>query len=102
MPCGCTGGPGARTAMLRLALHSARVRAEWVNIWEEPAAAAAVRQHRRQRDRPTVAVGATAMVNPPPRQVIATVRASSVPAKGRRYASWFARGASFLRRRSLR
>jgi hypothetical protein len=29
--------------MLRLGLRSARVAAEWVNIWEEPAAAAQVR-----------------------------------------------------------
>lgn len=52
-------------AMLRLGLRSARVRAEWVNIWEDTAAAARVRAITGGDETvPTVVVGAQAIVNP--------------------------------------
>jgi hypothetical protein len=62
--------------MLRLGMRRARVTAEWVNIWEDRAAAAAVRQITGGDETvPTVVVGTTAMVNPSARQVLAAARA---------------------------
>jgi glutaredoxin len=64
-------------AMLRLGLRSARVSADWVNIWEDRSGAAVVRRITGGDETvPTVVVGATAMVNPSARQVLAAVRAS--------------------------
>ncbi len=69
---------------------------------EKPAAAAAVRAITGGDETvPTVVVGTTAIVNPSACQVIAAVPASS-PGEGRPPMSWFARGARFHRRRSLR
>ncbi len=109
-----TGTPGALRvfwrpgcpycAMLRLGLGRARVRAEWINIWEDPAAAARVRDITGGHETvPTVVVGTRAMVNPSARQVIAAVRArqpGTLPAQETRPASsWLARAAGFVRRR---
>ena len=89
--------------MLRLRLRGARIRAEWVNIWEDQAAAARVRAITGGDETvPTVVVGARAMVNPPARQVIAAVRAGQpgvVPAARARPASRLARAAGRLTRR---
>ena len=91
-------------AMLRLGLGRARVRAEWINIWEDPSAAARVRDITGGHETvPTVVVGTRAMVNPSARQVIAAVRArqpGTFPAQETRTASsWLARAAGFHRRR---
>jgi mycoredoxin len=89
--------------MLRLGLRGARVRAEWINIWDDQAAAARVRDITGGDETvPTVVVGTRAMVNPSPRQVVAAVRAAqpgTLPAERTRPASWPARAAGFLRRR---
>jgi mycoredoxin len=80
--------------MLRLGLRSARVPATWVNIWEDRAAAAAVREITGGDETvPTVVVGTRAMVNPPARQVAAAIRDEQpgVPSPaGTRAASWLA------------
>jgi hypothetical protein len=57
-------------------LRAGRVPAEWVNIWEDATAAAALREITGGDETvPTVVAGGTAMVNPSARQVIAAVRA---------------------------
>jgi glutaredoxin len=92
--------------MLRLGLRRARVRAEWINIWDDPAAAAAVRDITGWDETvPTVVVGTQAMVASSARQVIAAVRAGQpgvLPAQGIRPASGLAQAAGFLTRRSPR
>lgn len=63
-------------AMLRLGLRIARVRAEWVNIWEDQTAAARLRAITGGDETvPTVILGGQAMINPSARQVIAAARA---------------------------
>jgi mycoredoxin len=93
-------------AMLRLGLRSARVRSEWVNIWEDGAAAARVRAITGGDETiPTVVVGTKTTVNPSARQVIAAVRAGQagiVSADGTHPASWMARAADLLARREPR
>lgn len=90
-------------AMLRLGLRRSRLPVEEINIWEDPAAAAAVRAITGGDETvPTVVVGTTAMVNPSARQVIAAVRAELPgigPAAGAHPASWLARVAGLLTRR---
>jgi mycoredoxin len=90
-------------AMLRLGLRGARVRAEWINIWDDQAAAARVRSITGGDETiQTVVVGTRAMVNPSPRQVAVAVRAGqpgTVPAERTRHASRLVRAAGFLRRR---
>jgi hypothetical protein len=92
--------------MLRLGLRSARVPAEWVNIWDDQAAAARVRAITGGDETvPTVLVGATAMVNPSARQVIAAARADQPgtgTAEGDQSASWPGRAARLLAFRRLR
>jgi mycoredoxin len=67
-------------AMLRLGLRGARVPVEWVNIWEDSAAAARVRAITGGDETvPIVVVGTQAMVNPSARQVIAAVRDARPP-----------------------
>jgi mycoredoxin len=90
-----TGTPGAvrvywrpgcpYCAMLRLGLRGARVQAEWINIWDDQAAAARVRAITGGDETvPTVVVGTRAMVNPSPRQVVAAMRTGSpVPSRQR-------------------
>src|SRR5215470_8085225 len=89
-------------AMLRLGLRGARVPAEWVNIWEDSAAAARVRAITGGDEAvPTVEVGARAMVNPSARQVIAAIgdgQPGARPPAGTRAASWLARVAGFVSR----
>lgn len=92
--------------MLRLGLRSGRVIAEWVNIWEDRSAAAAVREITGGDETvPTVVVGTKAMVNPSARQVIAAARAAKLdlvhPAGAQRLL-WRARAAAFLSRRTRR
>jgi mycoredoxin len=86
--------------MLRLALRRARVRAEWINIWDDPAAAAEVRNITGGDETvPTVVVGTRAMVNSSARQVIGAVRAGQpgvLPAKGIRPGPRLAQAAGFL------
>jgi mycoredoxin len=86
--------------MLRLGLHRSRLPVEEINIWEDPAAAAAVRAITGGDETvPTVVVGAKAMVNPSARQVIAAVRAELPgisPAAGAQPASWLARVRALL------
>ena len=93
-------------AMLRLGLRGARVRAEWINIWDDQDAAARVRAITGGPETvPTVVVGTKAMVNPSARQVIAAVRAGqpgTLPAEGTRPASCLARAGGLLRRRRPR
>lgn len=86
--------------VLRLGLRGARVRAEWVNIWDDRAAAARVRAITGGDETvPTVVVGTRSLVNPSARQVIAAVRAGqpgALPVRGTRPASWLVRAAGFL------
>ena len=86
--------------MLRLRLRSAGVPAEWVNIWEDQAAAATVRDITGGDETvPTVVVGTKAMVNPSALQVIAAVRDGRpgiIPAAGAQPASWLARAFGLL------
>ncbi len=90
-------------AMLRLGLRSSRIPADWVNIWKDRAAAAAVRAITGGDETvPTVVVGTRAMVNPSARQVIAAVRAGQpgvIPAARARPSSWLAGAADRLTRR---
>ena len=90
-------------ATLRLGLRGARMPAEWVNIWEDRAAAARVRAITGGDEIvPTVVVGTRAMVNPSARQVIAAVRKGQPgtrPTEGTRAAVRLARLAGFLSRR---
>jgi len=92
--------------MLRLGLRRARVRAEWINIWDDPAAAAEVRDLTGGDETfPAVVVGIQAMVNSSARQVIAAVRAGQpgvLPGQGIRRASRLAQAAGFLTRRKPR
>ena len=89
--------------MLRLGLRSARVRADWVNIWEDTAAAARVRAITGGDETvPTIVVGAQAMVNPPSRQVVAAIRAGQTRAgraSSAHPAARLARAVSVLTRR---
>ena len=89
-------------AMLRLGLRGARVPAEWVNIWEDGAAAARVRVITGGDETvPTVEVGTRAMVNPSARQVAAAVR-DGQPGVSRQAgtgaASWLVCVAGFISR----
>lgn len=62
-------------ARLRLKLRAVRLNAEWINIWEDDAAAAAVRAITGGDETvPTVVAGGRAMVNPSARQIIEAVR----------------------------
>jgi hypothetical protein len=92
--------------MLRLGLRRARVRAEWINIWDDPAAAAEVRDITGGDETvPTVVVGTQAMVNSSAQQVIAAVRAGQpgvLPAQGIRLASRLGQAAGVLTRRRPR
>lgn len=89
-------------AMLRVGLRGARVPAEWVNIWEDRAAAARLRALTGGDEIvPTVVVGTKAMVNPSARQVAAAVREAQPGAPrsaGTRAAPWLARVAEFVTR----
>jgi hypothetical protein len=88
--------------MLRLGLRGARVPAEWVNIWEDRAAAARVRAITGGDETvPTVVVGTRAMVNPSARQVIAAVgdgQPGTRPSAGTRAAALLARMAGLFGR----
>jgi mycoredoxin len=90
-------------AMLRLGLRRSRLPVEEINLWEDRAAATAVRAITGGDETvPTVVAGTKAMVNPSARQVIAAVRAELpgiVPAAGAQPASWLARVAGLLTRR---
>jgi mycoredoxin len=92
--------------MLRLGLHRARLPVEEINIWDDPAAAAQVRDITGGYETvPTVVVGTQAMVNPSARQVVAAVRAGHpgiLPPGRTRPASWLARAAGLLTRRRPR
>jgi len=89
-------------AMLRLGLRGARVPAEWVNIWEDAAAAARVRAITGGDEIvPTVVVGTSAMVNPSAGQVVAAIREAhpgALPPAGGRVASWLTRMAGLASR----
>ena len=91
-------------AMLRLGLRRSGVRAEWVNIWDDPAAAARVRAITGGDETvPTVVVGTRAMVNPSARQVVAAMKAEGiVQAPVARRATWLARAARVRPRRGPR
>jgi len=93
-------------AMLRLGLRRWRLPVEEINIWEDPAAAAAVRAITGGDETvPTVVAGTKAMVNPSARQVIAAVRAElpgTFLASGAQPTSWLARVAGLLTRRQPR
>jgi mycoredoxin len=88
--------------ILRLGLQGTRVRAEWINIWDDPAAAARVQDITGGYETvPTVVIGSRAMVNPSARQLLAAVRAGQpgqLPVRGR----WRARSAAFVTRRRRR
>lgn len=88
--------------MLRLGLRGARVPAEWVNIWEDRAAAAAVRAITGGDETvPTVVAGGRAMVNPSARQVIAAAgggQPGTRASAGTRAAAWLARMAGLFGR----
>lgn len=75
---------------------------EWVNIWEDRAAAARVRAITGGDETvPTVVVGTQAMVNPSARQVIAAAgdgQPGTGPSAGTRAATWLARMAGLLGR----
>ncbi len=86
--------------MLQRKLHQARLPVEEINIWEDPGAAAQVRQITGGDETvPTVIVGTRAMVNPSARQVISAVRAEYpgfLPASPARPPWWLARMAGLL------
>jgi hypothetical protein len=86
--------------MLEVKLRRAQVPATWLNIWEDPAAAARLRAiNDGDETVPTVVIGTWAMVNPSARQVIAAVRngqPSTRPTAGTRGAAWLAQLAGFL------
>jgi len=90
--------------MLRLGLRRSGVLAEWVNIWDDPAAAARVRAITGGDETvPTVVVGTRAMVNPSARQVVAAMKAEGiVQAPVARRATWLARAARVRPRRGPR
>jgi mycoredoxin len=61
---------------LRLVLRLHRLSVHQVNIWEDPEAAAFVRSVADGNETvPTVVIDGRAIVNPPPRQVVAALRA---------------------------
>ena len=103
MRCGCTGGPGARSARCcGWGCAAPGVPAEWVNIWDDQAAAARVRAITGGDETvPTVVVGGRAMVNPSAWQVVAAVRAGRLGPLPVR-AGWLARTAGFVTRRQRR
>jgi mycoredoxin len=92
--------------MLRLGLHRARLPAEEINIWDDPATAAQVRAITGGDETvPTVVAGTRVMVNPSARQVIAAVRAGQpgvLPAPETRPVARLARAAGFRARRRPR
>lgn len=60
---------------LRLVLWFRRLPARWVNIWDDPDAAAFVRSVANGNETvPTVTIDGHSFVNPPPRQVVAAAR----------------------------
>jgi hypothetical protein len=60
---------------MRLMLWLRRVPARWINIWKDPAAAEFVRSVANGNETvPTVIIDGEAVVNPPPRRVIAAAR----------------------------
>lgn len=60
---------------LRLALWFRRLPARWVNIWDDPDAAAFVRSVANGNETvPTVVIDGRAFVNPPPGQVVTAAR----------------------------
>jgi glutaredoxin len=60
---------------MRLMLWLRRVPARWINIWKDPAAAEFVRSVANGNETvPTVIIDGEAVVNPPPRQVVAAAR----------------------------
>lgn len=60
---------------LRLALWRHRLPVRQVNIWRDPDAAAFVRSVADGNETvPTVVVAGRAMVNPPPRELVATLK----------------------------
>lgn len=62
--------------MLRRALSKAGVEAEWINIWDDPEAAAFVRSVADGNETvPTVRYGDRVAVNPSPKTLIAAVAA---------------------------
>jgi hypothetical protein len=88
--------------MLRFGLRGARVPAEWVNIWEDSAAAARVRDITGGDEIvPTVVVGTKSLVNPSAGQVAAALRETqpgALPPARSRTASWLARVAGLASR----
>jgi glutaredoxin-like protein len=63
---------------LRGALDDHDVQAEWINIWEDPEAAAYVRSVANGNEVvPTVRIGDTVTVNPAPMTVIAAAQAQA-------------------------
>jgi mycoredoxin len=63
---------------LRFALWWRRLPAKWVNIWDDPDAAAFVRSVANGNETvPTVVIEGQAVVNPPPRRVVAAARGAS-------------------------
>ena len=61
---------------LRFVLWLRRVPARWINIWSDPAAAEFVRSVANGNETvPTVIIDGDAVVNPPPRRVVAAARA---------------------------
>jgi len=69
--------------MLRRGLRKAGVPTREINIWDDPEAAAFVRQHARGNETvPTVDVAGTVLVNPRARQVADLARAAGVPGTG--------------------
>ena len=60
---------------LRWVLRAHRLRAEWINIWGDDDAASYVRSVAHGNETvPTVVIDGRALVNPPPRTVIAALR----------------------------
>ncbi len=68
--------PGCMFCMrLRLVLRWHHLRVHQINIWQDPAAAAFIRSVADGNETvPTVVIDGRAVVNPPPRQVVAAIR----------------------------
>jgi glutaredoxin len=63
---------------MRLMLWLRRVPARWINIWKDPAAAEFVRSVANGNETvPTVIIDGEAVVNPPPRRVVAAARGAA-------------------------
>lgn len=83
---------------LRQSLYAERIPVRWHNIWRDPEAAEFVRSVADGNETvPTVVLAGTAQVNPPPGELVSTLRSNHGDAErfGSRFGAWW----DFQRRR---